>query len=123
MMNYGLVRLGWLLAAMALVYPVYASWTMYSRSGLDQSALAAAVGQSVILILTVLYAGFSQRNASITFVLSVTFGLVLWVLGSFAAGGGGGPTQAAAVVFFAVAIWSAVEIMNRLERRRNNYLS
>lgn len=122
-MDFKFVTFAWALVAMALVYPVFASWTTYADAGLDEKSMAAAVAQTVVLVAAGLYAAVSARSASLTFFLAVVFDFTLWVLASFAVGGGSSPTRAAAIVLAGIAVWSALEIMNRNSKRRTTYLS
>lgn len=122
-MGFRYVGFAWALVAMALVYPVFASWTTYADSGLDEKSMAAAVAQTFVLVAAGLYAAVSARSASLTFFLAVVFDFTLWVLASFAVGGGSSPTRAAAIVLAGIAVWSALEIMNRSAKNRTTYLS
>ena len=70
-MGFRFVGFAWALVAMALVYPVFASWTTYADAGLDEKSMAAAVAQTVVLVAAGLYAAVSARSASLTFFLSL----------------------------------------------------
>lgn len=122
-MKFKFVTFAWVLVAMALVYPVFASWSTYAEAGLESKSMAAAVAQSAVLVLAGLYAAVSARSASLTFFLAITCDFTLWVLASFAVGGGSRPTRAAAIVLAGIGIWAALEMMNRNAERRATYLS
>lgn len=122
-MDFKYVPFGWALAAMALVYPAFASWHEYAEAGLSEKSMGAAVAQTAILVVAALYAAVSERSASLTFFLAISFAFALWVLASFAAGAGTLPTYAAAVVLTGIGIWAALEMMNRNAQRRTTYLS
>lgn len=122
-MNFKFVTFAWALVAMALVYPVFASWSTYAEAGLEEKSMAAAVAQTAVLVVAGLYAAVSARSASLTFFLAIFCDFTLWVLASFAVGGGSLPTRAAAIVLTGIGIWAALELMNRNAERRTTYLS
>ncbi|MEX3610860.1 hypothetical protein VVR12_07410 [Rothia sp. LK2588] len=122
-MNYRLVSWAWGLSLLGLLFPLFATgYELFNGDLHSPKGQGSAAVLVLVTLLSVLGMGISKKRPGLGLILGAMNGVMVFATNQFLPSVVQPILIVVALIFFVIAIWSALEAMNRQKDQRASYI-